>query len=160
MKLAQEDEIDYHSDRKIKRTGVNQQQLRLGKIEGRSSKLHYVLPIVLPGLLQTENYLRVTSTEITGRADAQKRNAVNKLRLERQQILGCENKQFTFLLAEAAIRNMLLPAAAMAKQIDHLIELARAIRAARCGSGRRRDPQRRLRQDPTARPAGLSAVAY
>jgi Domain of unknown function (DUF5753) len=73
---------------------------------------------MITGLLATPAYVRASlaySPGDTSKAVARK--------LERQEILYDQAKQFTFLLTEQAVKWMVLPPPAMAVQIDHLASL-------------------------------------
>lgn len=109
------------SNRTILRRGAARTQARLSEIEHEATSLRYFSPIVLPGLLQTAEYMRrVFSLELSGAELARTIAA----RQERQQILYDTAKSFTFIITEAALRWGFCPPAIMAAQAGHIASLA------------------------------------
>jgi transcriptional regulator with XRE-family HTH domain len=109
------------SNRTILRRGAARMQARLGALEQQATTLRYFSPIVLPGLLQTAEYMRrVFALELSGAELARTVAA----RQERQQILYDSNKSFTFVITEAALRWGFCPADVMAAQASHIASLS------------------------------------
>ena len=78
---------------------------------------------VIPGLLQAADYARrvLTCADISGRRDIA---AAVTARLERQAILYREDKNFQFVLTEAALRWAPGPPRLLAAQLDRLQSLS------------------------------------
>jgi transcriptional regulator with XRE-family HTH domain len=109
------------SNRTILRRGAAYRQARLSEIEHEATSLRYFSPVVLPGLLQTAEYMRrVFSLELSGTELARTIAA----RQQRQQILYDTTKTFTFVITEAALRWGFCPAEVMAAQASHIASLA------------------------------------
>lgn len=109
------------SNRTILRRGAAYRQARLSELEHEATSLRYFSPVVLPGLLQTAEYMRrVFSLELSGTELARTIAA----RQQRQQILYDTTKRFTFVVTEAALRWGFCPADVMAAQATHIASLA------------------------------------
>jgi len=109
------------SNRTILRRGAARMQARLGAVEQQATTLRYFSPIVLPGLLQTAEYMRrVFALELSGAELARTVAA----RQERQQILYDAEKSFTFIITEAALRWGFCPNDVMAAQASHIASLS------------------------------------
>lgn len=91
--------------------------------ESRSKSIRVFNPLLIPGLLQTEDYARHVIATAGVREGQDVENAV-KARLRRQRILGSEEKAFTFITSEAALLTRVGPAEVMATQIRQLKHLA------------------------------------
>lgn len=102
-----------------RRTGLEKKQNELAGFERNSTEFRYFLLSMVTGLLATHEYVRASLAHIAG--DHSKAIA---RKLERQDVLYDTSKQFTFILAEQAVRWPFLPAPAMAMQVDRLISLS------------------------------------
>ncbi len=103
------------------RRGAARTQARLSELEHQATTLRYFSPVVLPGLLQTAEYMRrVFSLELSGTELARTITA----RQERQQILYDATRSFTFIITETALRWGFCPASVMAAQASHIASLA------------------------------------
>lgn len=106
----------------MQRAGEMQQ--RIGRIEKASRRIATFAPTVLPGLLQTEAYMRVVFASGNDLSSAQQAKA-SAGRLERAELLHQPGREFVFSITEGALRWQLGGAAVMAEQLDHLIEVSR-----------------------------------
>jgi transcriptional regulator with XRE-family HTH domain len=89
------------------------------ELEAEASRLHTFEPIFVPGLLQTEGYIRAVIRASLVVSDIERRVAA---RLERQQLLDREDApQVWAVIDEAALVRPVGGAAVMGAQIDHLI---------------------------------------
>lgn len=80
--------------------GAGEHQRRLGMVEEASRQIRVWQPLLVPGLLQTEEYARaVFSDRLRGTAV----QAAVKARLERARILT-SGREFTFVISEGALR--------------------------------------------------------
>jgi transcriptional regulator with XRE-family HTH domain len=105
------------SNRTILRRGAARRQARLGELEHEATTLRYFSPIVIPGLLQTAEYMRrVFSLDLSG-AELTRTVAA---RQARQQILYDATKTFTFVITETALRWGFCPPDVMAGQASHI----------------------------------------
>lgn len=109
------------SNRTIMRRGAARQQAKIGQIEAETTHARYFATSVVPGLLQTAEYMRrvfalgLDGTELPRAVTA---------RQQRQQILYDPDKRFTFVLTEAVLRWRLCPDAVMAAQLGHIASLS------------------------------------
>jgi transcriptional regulator with XRE-family HTH domain len=98
-------------------------QARYGRIEAASRRIGGFAPILVPGLLQTEAYMRV----VFGSGDdmpAGQRSAAITERLARARLLEEPGREFVFVIAEGALRWCLGDPWLMAEQLKRLIEVA------------------------------------
>lgn len=108
------------SSRVILQRGGWWMQQRIGKLETAAAQIRTFTPAVIVGLVQTQAYISALFGDSLSAEDLDRTVSA---RLERQRILTTE-RQFTFLMAEGALRNM-GGADIMAEQLDHLIEISR-----------------------------------
>lgn len=109
------------SNRTILRRGAAYRQARLSEIEHEAANLRYFSPIVLPGLLQTAEYMRrVFSLELNGTEISRTVAA----RQRRQEILYDPARSFTFVISEAALRWGFCPSSVLAAQVSHISSLS------------------------------------
>lgn len=80
--------------------------------------------MVIPGLLQTEGYIRMLFRALRYSGDREQVDRDVRNRLDRQGVLTDVNRAFWFILDEAAVRRMAGTPEVMAQQLDSLIELA------------------------------------
>jgi transcriptional regulator with XRE-family HTH domain len=94
--------------------------------EADASVLRQLHPTLVPGLLQTEAYVRevIPALLLTPLPDAQVESLV-QVRLRRQQevLEGDTPPEFTVVIDEAALRRPFGGAAVMREQLDHLVEM-------------------------------------
>lgn len=104
----------------LQRGGWRMQQ-RIGSLETAAERIRTFTPAVIIGLLQTRAYISALFGGSLPPADLER---TVEARLERQRILRT-GRQFTFLMAEGALRWNMGGAHVMAGQLDHLIEVSR-----------------------------------
>lgn len=91
-------------------------QERMGRYIRDATLVRTFTPAGLPGLAQTESYIRRVMTEERG----------VQARLRNQEILGDLRRRYVWILTDGALGfPALLPAAGMAAQMEHLIGLSR-----------------------------------
>lgn len=117
--LARNAHTEWQEIRASWRRGLEKRQAELAALETASSQLRYFLPAMITGLLATPAYVRASLAYSPG--DTSK--AVAK-KLERQEVLYDQSKQFTFIMTEQAVKWAVVPPPAMAVQIDHLASLS------------------------------------
>jgi transcriptional regulator with XRE-family HTH domain len=121
LELAGRLHATVESNRTILRRGAARMQARLGELEAESATLQYFSPFVIPGLLQTAEYMRrMFALDLSGTELARTVSA----RQDRQQILYDTSKAFTFVITEAALRWRFCPDEVMAAQAGHIASLA------------------------------------
>ncbi|MFH8796461.1 helix-turn-helix domain-containing protein [Streptomyces sp. NPDC017941] len=103
-----------------RRRGLDKKQNELARIETVTTEFRFFLLSAITGLLATPEYVRASIADTPG---DQSKTIAKKL--ERQSVLYDSSKSFTFLLTEQAVRWPLLPALAMAMQLDRLASVSR-----------------------------------
>lgn len=96
-------------------------QKRIGRIEASSRRIGTFAASIVPGLLQTEEYMRVVFASGGDIAPAQQREAVLS-RLERTTLLRETGRKFVFVLTEGPLRWTMGSPVSMAAQLDHIVE--------------------------------------
>jgi transcriptional regulator with XRE-family HTH domain len=98
-------------------------QQRVGRIEAASTHMATFHPLLIPGLLQTPEYVRAvfSSGDLTPPAI----DAAVTARLERQQLLRDESRRFTFIITAGALGWRAGTIDTMAAQIEHIVETSR-----------------------------------
>ncbi|MCL8014559.1 helix-turn-helix transcriptional regulator [Streptomyces sp. AS02] len=117
--LARIANTEWQDKRSSWRRGMEKRQTELASLEAEATELRYFLPSMMTGLLATPEFIRASLSHTPG--DPAKTVA---RKLERQAVLYDTSKSFTFLLTEQAARWAIVPALAMAIQIDRLISLS------------------------------------
>jgi transcriptional regulator with XRE-family HTH domain len=87
--------------------------------EAGASAIRMSQGLLVPGLLQTEDYARLVSATYVAPEDMRK---VVELRLERQETIQERQPEQTYILDEAVIRRKI--GDAMPKQLEHLIKMS------------------------------------
>ena len=110
----------------IQRGTAHKLQQRIARIEADSAEIGVFQPALVPGLLQTPDYMRAVFADggdITG-DDLERSIAARKARAA---VLDSD-RRFTLIMAEGALRWQAVSPAVMAAQLDHLAELTRRVR--------------------------------
>ena len=83
-------------------------------------------PLLIPGLLQTEEYAREVIGNLGGQVPMERSDALVALRMKRQELLeqGGPPPWFFFILDEGVVRRLVGGQDVMRSQIRHLIKLA------------------------------------
>ncbi|GGY66451.1 transcriptional regulator [Streptomyces olivaceoviridis] len=109
--------------RLYRRLGYHRKQQQIQAIESRTTLLRLFQPTLVPGLLQTPEYVRA----VLGRKQLtpdQLARAVGA-RLARQSILYEPGRQLRFIVTESVLRWRILSPLMMAGQLDRLISVSR-----------------------------------
>ena len=94
-------------------------------LEAGAASIRNFEPIVIPGLLQTEEYARQTLRNGPGELDRDDIERLVQVRMERQRILGREDRpRLWAVVDEAVIRRAVGGPEVMREQLRHLIECA------------------------------------
>ncbi|MFI6152931.1 helix-turn-helix domain-containing protein [Kitasatospora sp. NPDC051170] len=118
--LARLANTDWQSLRALRRKGLQHKQQELAGLESSSTEFRFFLLSMITGLLSTPEYIKASLAHLDG---DQSRLIARKL--SRQEVLYDASKRFIFLLSEMAVRWPLIPAPAMAMQLDRLISVSR-----------------------------------
>ncbi|MFF0415869.1 helix-turn-helix domain-containing protein [Kitasatospora sp. NPDC004745] len=118
--LARLASTDWQGLRALRRKGLHRKQQELANLESSSTEFRFFLLSMITGLLSTPEYIKASLSHLQG-----DQSQLIARKPSRQEILYDTDKKFTFLLSEMAARWPLIPAPAMAMQIDRLISLSR-----------------------------------
>ncbi|MEU9874972.1 helix-turn-helix domain-containing protein [Streptomyces phaeochromogenes] len=110
--------------RLIQRAGLHKAQRQLRAIEAQMSLLRLFQPALVPGLLQTPEYMRAILSRHEDLTEETVRRTISA-RLERQEVLYDESKTLRFVITEPVLRWLIVPPLVMAGQLDRLISLSR-----------------------------------
>jgi transcriptional regulator with XRE-family HTH domain len=84
-------------------------------------------PLLIPGLLQTEEYAQNILQHIRGPKDPRRLEGLVKLRLQRQELLAGDGRQaLHYILDEGVVRRVVGGIGVMRKQLQQLRELAQS----------------------------------
>ena len=100
-------------------------QETVAQAEARAKNIRVFNPLLIPGLLQTEDYARHV-IRTAGVREPQSIERAVQARLRRQQLLGDGQKRFTFLTTEAALLTRVGPTEVLVEQLRHLRRLCHA----------------------------------
>jgi transcriptional regulator with XRE-family HTH domain len=105
------------------RDGVSSKQERIRELETAAAAIHNYQVALIPGLLQTAEYARrvFQLTDVVGSQDFAR--AVAK-RIDRQQVIYDESRQFEFLITEQALRARIGPPGLIAPQLDRIGQIS------------------------------------
>ncbi|WP_173909785.1 helix-turn-helix domain-containing protein [Streptomyces sp. 2323.1] len=109
--------------RLIRRMGVDKAQQQTRSLEAHMKSLRLFQPALIPGLLQTPEYMRAILSRHDLGTDVLTKTI--SARMERQQSLYDAAKEFHFVITEPVMRWRIVSAARMAEQIDRLVSLSR-----------------------------------
>ncbi|MFD9520018.1 helix-turn-helix domain-containing protein [Streptomyces sp. NPDC059979] len=109
--------------RLIRRMGVHKAQQQTRALEAQMTLLRLFQPALIPGLLQTPEYIRAILSRHDLGEDVLTRTI--SARIERQQALYDSTKQLHFIITESVLRWCIVSAARMAEQVDRLVSLSR-----------------------------------
>ncbi|WP_037921494.1 helix-turn-helix domain-containing protein [Streptomyces violaceorubidus] len=109
--------------RLFRRMGYHKKQEQIRALESSMTLLRLFQPSLVPGLLQTPEYIRAV-LEPKGLTDEQLSRTVSA-RIERQRVLYDISKALHFVVTEPVLRWRLLPPAMMAGQLDRIVSVSR-----------------------------------
>jgi transcriptional regulator with XRE-family HTH domain len=107
------------------RTGLKPHQQEIADLDARTQLFRAFESTFIPGLLQTAEYARARFAQSI--TVFKVRNDINEAvaaRVQRQEILYQLDKQFHFVLTEAALRYRLCPPEVMLGQLDRLVSFS------------------------------------
>jgi len=95
-------------------------------LEADASEIRWYQPEVVPGILQTEPYIRAMNATANGRESGDDVDRQVAVRLERQAIIDQpDGPTLSFILSESALRRNIGDATTMREQLLHLAKVAR-----------------------------------
>ncbi|MGH3922287.1 MAG: helix-turn-helix domain-containing protein [Pseudonocardiaceae bacterium] len=119
VSLARSANTEFRSGRLRDRAGPATRQRDLRALEAQCRTQRHFLPTMVTGLIQTPAYARQALSWPEERSPAAVEEIVNH-KMQRQAILHRDDKEFVFLLTEAALRWRLLDSVDMAAQVEHI----------------------------------------
>ncbi|MEU8784146.1 helix-turn-helix transcriptional regulator [Streptomyces sp. NPDC048637] len=109
--------------RLVRRMGVHKAQQQTRALEAQMTLLRLFQPALIPGLLQTPEYIRTILSRHDLGEDVLARTI--SARIERQQALYDATKELHFVITEPVLRWRIVSAVRMAEQMDSLASLSR-----------------------------------
>ncbi|MFI9355752.1 helix-turn-helix domain-containing protein [Streptomyces lydicus] len=109
--------------RLIRRLGVHKAQQQTRALEAQMTSLRLFQPALIPGLLQTPEYIRAILSRHNLGEDVLTQTI--SARIERQRALYDSTKELHFVITEPVLRWRIVSAAKMAEQLDRLVSLSR-----------------------------------
>ncbi|MGW6686755.1 helix-turn-helix domain-containing protein [Streptomyces sp. NPDC054961] len=109
--------------RLLKRAGIHKGQQAAKALEAQMAVLRLFQPALVPGLLQTPEYIRAILQRHDLTEDALTRTISG--RLERQAVLFDSTKKLRFVITEPVLRWRIVPPPMMAAQLDRIVSMSR-----------------------------------
>ncbi|MEG8179410.1 helix-turn-helix domain-containing protein [Nocardia terpenica] len=112
----------YMEFRRVLGTGTGRRQRMLSRTEAETSVTRWYEPIVIPGLLQTPEYMEWILTKVIGFYEVP--NDIQEgvaTRAERQQVLYRGAHRFSFVIGEQALQTTVGDNSVMIGQLDRLL---------------------------------------
>ncbi|MEU9789824.1 helix-turn-helix transcriptional regulator [Streptomyces sparsogenes] len=123
MAVARAEATETTAWRLVRRMGHYRKQQQTKALETQMKLLRLFQPALIPGLLQTPEYIRaVLSRHDLG--DEQLARTMS-VRIERQSVLYDASKDLRFIITEPVLRWRILPAPMMAGQMDRIMSVSR-----------------------------------
>ncbi|WP_040864035.1 helix-turn-helix domain-containing protein [Nocardia exalbida] len=106
--------------------GIKRKQQQLHTLEEETRLTRWFEPVIMPGLLQTQDYMRALLGKVTAfyGHDEPLEDGI-AARLDRQQVLQRGNHRFNFVLAEQVLYTTVGTDSVMIGQLDHLLAMTR-----------------------------------
>ncbi|MEU9803804.1 helix-turn-helix transcriptional regulator [Streptomyces sp. NPDC051000] len=109
--------------RLLKRAGIHKGQQAAKALEVQMAVMRLFQPALVPGLLQTPEYIRAILQRHDLSEDALTRTISG--RLERQAVLFDSTKKLRFVITEPVLRWRIVPPPMMAAQLDRIVSMSR-----------------------------------
>ncbi len=115
-----EQRIEVATWRRLHRAGLRAHQQRYGAMEESAAAVRVWTDRVVPGLLQTPEYIRAMCRfwDVPGLRDVE---GIVRGRAERQEVLRDLNKRFCFLIGEGVLRTPDIAPQVMREQLDRIL---------------------------------------
>ncbi|MGA4540119.1 helix-turn-helix domain-containing protein [Uniformispora flossi] len=107
----------------IRRAGLHKAQEKTKALEAQMSLLRLFQPALIPGLLQTPEYIRAVLGRHALGDEVLRRTMAT--RLERQEVLYDSSKDLRFIITEPVLHWRIVSPAKLAAQIDRIISVSR-----------------------------------
>lgn len=118
-------EVQHAEWQRLLKAGLRSHQVKLTEQDQRTKIYRAFEPVVIPGLLQTPEYVRARFSQvIMVHKVPNDIDEALRARMQRQEILYRRDKHFHFVLTEAALRYRLCSPDIMLGQLDRLISLS------------------------------------
>lgn len=123
MAVARAQATEATAWRLFRRMGYHRKQEQIRALENSMKLLRLFQPSLVPGLLQTPEYIRA----VLGRKDLSEDQLSRTVgaRIERQAVLYDASKTLRFIVTEPVLRWLILPPPMMAGQLDRIISVSR-----------------------------------
>ncbi|WP_232792496.1 helix-turn-helix domain-containing protein [Actinacidiphila yeochonensis] len=115
--------MDSTTWRQTRRMGTHRAQLQVQGLEARMTLLRLFQSALVPGLLQTPEYMRAVLSR-HGLSEDQLTRTM-QARMDRQRVLYDGAKELRFVITESVLRWRLVPPPMMAGQLDRIISVSR-----------------------------------
>ena len=123
MDVARAQATEATAWRLYRRMGYHRKQQQIRALDDSMASLRLFQPSLIPGLLQTPEYVRaILEKKDLGEEELARTVAA---RLDRQRVLYDSRKNLRFIITEPALRWRLLPPRMMAGQLDRIISVSR-----------------------------------
>lgn len=123
--LARQANVQHTSWRAVAELGLWRKQLELKALSESCTEQRLFLPTMPSGLLQVPEYAREALTPRLRGDPARNVEKAVRARLDRQAVLDDQDRKFSFLMTEHAVRWKYASRAVMARQCEHMEELSR-----------------------------------
>ncbi|WP_096059205.1 helix-turn-helix domain-containing protein [Carbonactinospora thermoautotrophica] len=124
IRLARQANTEARSWRAYERLGYHKKQQELAAIEAQTRTLRLFQNALIPGLLQTPEYVQAVFGRKSHLSPDARAKAI-AARLERQNVLYDQRKEFIFVMTESVLRWRICPNAVMVTQLDRIGSLSR-----------------------------------
>ncbi|MFF4457655.1 helix-turn-helix domain-containing protein [Streptomyces goshikiensis] len=123
MAVARSQATEATAWRLHRRLGFHRKQEQIRALEQSMTLLRLFQPSLVPGLLQTPEYVRaVLQRKVLGEEQLSRTIGA---RIERQRVLYDTDKALRFIMTEPVLRWRILPAAMLAGQVDRIVSVSR-----------------------------------
>lgn len=123
LEQARAEKTEATAWRLIQRMGLHRAQEQVRALEAQMTRLKVLQPALIPGLLQTPEYIHAILSRHGLTEDVL--NKTTRSRLERQRVLYDAGKDLRFIITENVFRWRIVSPARMAEQVDRIISLSR-----------------------------------
>ncbi|MFD4136648.1 helix-turn-helix domain-containing protein [Streptomyces goshikiensis] len=123
MAVARSQATEATAWRLYRRLGFHRKQEQIRALEQSMTLLRLFQPSLVPGLLQTPEYVRAV-LQRKGLGEEQLSRTIGA-RIERQRVLYDTDKALRFIMTEPVLRWRILPAAMLAGQVDRIVSVSR-----------------------------------
>ncbi|MEU3354300.1 helix-turn-helix transcriptional regulator [Streptomyces sp. NPDC037389] len=123
LEVARAESTEATAWRLVRRMGVHKAQEQTRSLETQMAVLRLFQPALIPGLLQTPEYIRAILARHNLGEEVLTRTI--SARIDRQQVLYDSAKELHFIITESVLRWRIVSAARMSEQLDRLVSLSR-----------------------------------